>query len=250
VEPRYGRLYSAAVLRPFAEQLVDELGVRAGDVACDLLCDAGTLAVALGVAVGREGRVVLVDDDEALLAAASHDVAASTSAVATGQIRSLPDGSCNRVGSLCTIGFWDGPDPLDETERILNASGVAAFVVWNGADPPAHERALRDAIRDEAGMHSAFLERCLPVGIAAGREHWEAVTLRDVVRFDGMAQYWAAMVRERPVARELAGASEALLGAVRGACERALQTCIAADGTMRIPVAATMIRRRGRTDPA
>ena len=39
-----------------------------------------------------------------------------------------------------------------------------------------------------------------PLGIGAGREHWETVTLRDVVRFDGMAQYWAAMVLERPIA--------------------------------------------------
>ena len=250
MEPRYGRLYSAAVLRPFAEQLVDELGVRSGDVACDLVCDAGTLAIALGTAVGSHGRVVLVDDDEELLAAASNDVAATGCAIATEQIRSIPDGSCNRVGSLCTLGFWDGPDPLDETERILSASGVAAFLVWNGADPPAHERALLDAIRDEAGMHSAFLERCLPAGIAAGREDWETVTLRDVVRFDGMAQYWAAMVLERPVARELAGASTASLDAVRSVCERALQPCIAADGTMRIPVTATMLRCRARTDPA
>ncbi len=166
------------------------------------------------------------------------------------QVRSIPDGSCDRVGSLCTLGFWDGPDPLDETERILNASGVAAFVVWNGADPPAHERALLDAIRDAAGMHSRFLERCLPVDVAAGREHWETEPLRDVVRFDGMAQYWAAMVLERPVARELADASAPLLGAVRDACERALQPWIAADGTMRIPVTATMIRRRAQTDPA
>ncbi len=74
----------------------------------------------------------------------------------------MPDGSCNRVGSVCTLGFWDGPDPLDEAERILGASGVAAFIVWDGAAPPIHERALRDAIRDEAGMHSPFLERCLP----------------------------------------------------------------------------------------
>ncbi len=250
MEPRYGRLYSAAVLRPFAEQLVDELGVRTGDVACDLICDAGTLAVALGAAVGPDGRVVLVDSDEALLAAASRDVVATGSAVATEQMHSVPDGSCDRVGSLCTLGFWDGPNPFDETERILKTPGVAAFVVWNGADPPAHERALLDAIRDEAGMHSRFLERCLPVDVVAGRKHWETETLRDVVRFDGMAQYWAAMVLERPIARELADASASLISGVRKACERALQPWIAADGTMRIPVTATMIRRRAQLDPA
>ncbi len=77
MEPRFGRLYSAAVLRPFAEQLVGELGVRAGEVACDLLCDSGTLALALGTAVGAQGRVVLVDSDEQLLRQQSQDMTAS-----------------------------------------------------------------------------------------------------------------------------------------------------------------------------
>jgi hypothetical protein len=65
-----------------------------------------------------------------------------------------------------------------------------------------------------------------------------------------MAQYWAAMVLERPLATELAAAPPSLLKAVRDTCERALQPWIAADGTMRIPVTATMIRRRPRTGPA
>ena len=247
MEPRFGRLYSAAVLRPFAEQLVDEVGVGARDVACDVLCDAGTLAVALGAAVGMDGRVIVVDTDATLLTAVSRDVAATgcavTTSVAAEWVLAIPDGTCDRAASLCTLGFWEGADPFDEVERILTASGVGAFVVWDGADPPAHEGALVDALR-EAGVRSPFLDRCLPVGVAEGRAHWDRVTLRDVVRFDGMAQYWAAMVVERPVAAELAGASASMLDAVRGACERALRPCIAADGTMRIPVTATMVRHR------
>jgi hypothetical protein len=162
----------------------------------------------------------------------------------------VPSGTCERAGSLCTLGFWEGPNVFDETERILTPSGVAAYVVWDSADPPAHERALVDALRDEAGMHSQFLERCVPAGLAAGRAQWERVALRDVARFDGMAQYWAAMVMERPVAAELAGAPASLVDAVRGSCERALRSCIAADGTMRIPVTATMVRHRAAAMPA
>jgi SAM-dependent methyltransferase len=253
VEPRYGRLYSAAVLRPFAEQLVDELGVHAGGTVCDLLCDAGTLAMALGAAVGSDGRVVLVDTDAALLAGAAQDATATGCAVAESLavegVLAIAGGSCDRVGSLCTLGFWDGVDAFAEAERVLTASGVAAFVVWDGADPPAHERALADAL-SEAGVRSPFLERCLPLGISGGREHWDTATLRDVVRFDGMAQYWAAMVVERPVARELADTPASLLESVRGACERALRSCIAADGSMRIPVTATLIRHRAGTAPS
>jgi hypothetical protein len=253
VEPRFGRLYSAAVLRPFAEQLVDELGVRAGETVCDLMCDAGTLAMAFGAAVGSDGRVVLVDTDAALLAGAAQDVTATGCTVAESlvaeRVLAIADSSCDRAGSLCTLGFRDGVDTFAEAERILTASGVAAFVVWDGADPPAHERALVDAL-SEVGVRSPFLERCLPVGIAEGRADWDTVPLRDVARFDGMAQYWAAMVLERPVARELANTPATLLESVRGACERALRSCIAADGTMRIPVTATLVRHRPRSGPS
>jgi hypothetical protein len=252
VEPRFGRLYSAAVLRPFAEQLVDELAVRAGETACDLLCDAGTFAIALGAAVGPSGRVVLVDSDAALLRAAAGDAAAAGCAVtpvAADQAQAIADASCQSVGALCTLGFWDGTDPLDEAERILTPSGGAAFIVWDGGDPPAHERALVDALREEAGVRSPFLERCLPIGVGAGRDRWDSLTMRDVIRFDGMAQFWNAMVVERPLASELAGVPASLLDAVRGACERALRACIAADGTMRIPVTAMMVRHRAGTNP-
>jgi hypothetical protein len=250
VEPRFGRLYSAAVLRPFAEQLVDEIGVRSGDIACDLLCDAGTLGVAFGFAVGTDGQVVLVDSDADLLATAAHDVAASGCAVATSDVTehaaAVADGSCNCAGSLFTFGFWDGADQLDEVVRILAPGGVVGLLVWDRGNPPPHERVLLDALRTEAGMRSPFLERCLPLGVAERNVFWEAQTLHDVVQFDGIAQYWAAMVLERPVATELARAPATLLDAVRNACERGLSAYIAADGTMRIPVTATMLRyRRG-----
>jgi SAM-dependent methyltransferase len=248
MEPRFGRLYSAAVLRPFAEQLVDEIGVSSGDVACDLLCDAGTLGVAFGAAVGTRGQVVLVDSDADLLATAAHDVAASGCTVTTSDVTdraaTVADRSCDRAGSLFTFGFWDGPDPFDELARIVAPGGVAALLVWDRGDPPPHERVLWDSLRNEAGMHSPFLERCLPVGVAGLSATWETQTLHDVVRFDGIAQYWAAMVVERPVATELAGASATLVDAVRAACERGLSPYIAADGTMRIPVTATMLRHR------
>ncbi len=254
MEPRFGRLYSAAVLRPFAEQLVNELGLRAGETACDLLCDAGTLAVALGGAVGTRGHVLLADTDATLLTAAAQDVATSGCTVATSVVRepalAIADGSCDRVGSLCTLGFVDGIDACGEAERILTTGGVAAFIVWDGADPPTHERVLRDALRDETGMRSAFLDRCLPIGVGEGRSRWETATLRDVVRFDGIAQYWAAMVQERQLAQELEHTPAPLLDAVRGSCERALGSCIGADGTMRIPVTASMIRLRAGNVPS
>jgi SAM-dependent methyltransferase len=220
-EPRFGRLYSATVLRPLAEQLVAELGVRPGETVCDLLCDSGMLGATFAGAVGNTGRVVPVDSDVALPNA----------------------GSCDRVGSLCTLGFWTGASMLEVALRITRPGGVAAVLTWDPDDPPAHERALLDALRDVMGIDSPFLRECLAAPAADESHGWEIGRLHDVVRFDGIAQYWVAMVLERPWLAEVDGASEPTVSALRRACEARLRPCIAADGTMRIPVTATMWRR-------
>jgi hypothetical protein len=97
------------------------------------------------------------------------------------------------------------------------------------------------------GGDSPFLARCLagPDPLEAAR--WEAVTLHDVVRFDGIGNYWTAMVTERPIAEELQSETAATMGRIRAACQRALEPCTARDGTMRIPVRATIWRSAGST---
>ncbi len=244
MEPRYGRLYASAVLRPLAEQVIDALGVERGETACDLMCDGATLGVALGVAVGRQGRVVLVDSDAALLQLASGDVSATGCAVSTltrtGAVVAPHEATADRVASLCTFGFWDGDSLLDLAERVTRRR--AAILTWDAAEPPAHEIALTDALRDIGRMESPFLRRCLALPNGNQSARWEPVVLRDVVQFDGIAAYWAAMVLERPILRELNPLPGDEVAAVRSACQRALQRWTAADGTMRIPVRATLWR--------
>jgi SAM-dependent methyltransferase len=249
VGPRFGRLYSSAVLRPLAEQVVAAIGVRPGDTVCDLLCDSGTLGMALGAAAGARGEVTLVDTDAVTIAAAASEVAGvgcAVTAVVAG-VDGIPviSESCDRVGSLCTAGFWDGGSLFDEAERIVRSPGSAAVVFWDDRRPPAHEVVLSDALRDEAGVDSGFLRRCV-FAVPAAPPRWATAELRDVVRFDGITHYWAAMVVERPVASELAGALAATERAVRAACERGLEPFTAADGTIRIPVMATMLLRESR----
>jgi len=148
------------------------------------------------------------------------------------------------VASLCTLGFWQGVSLVAEAERMTRPDGIAAVLTWDPASPPAHEAALVDALREEAGVHSRFLDQCLQTAGFTERPTWGRSRIRDVVRFDGIAHYWAAMVADRPVAAELAHESDAALRAVRAACERALRPFTAVDGTMRIPVVATLLRRR------
>jgi predicted RNA methylase len=244
VEPRFGRLYAGAVLRPLAEQVAGVLGVRRGETVCDLMCDGGTLGVSLGAAVGAEGHVVLVDIDSELLRDAQRDVATTGCGVSTlvlvDDLSPLPEHACDRVASLCPQGFWEHGSLLDAADHALRPAGSAAMLVWDPAHPPLHEVAIRDALQSVLGMRSPFLTRCLAGVDMQPAPGWMAVTVHDVVRFDGIATYWAAMVTERAVANELSGAPDASLVAVRAACQRALERCTAADGTMRIPVSATL----------
>ena len=246
MEPRFGRLYMRAVLRPLAEQVVDVLGVRPGETACDLICDGATMGSALGAAVGNRGTVVLIDTDPGLLQGAEHDVAETGCTVSTrlaiGAVHPLADSSCDRVASLCTLGFWDG----DMLMRSRSAPPVPPDARQSS---PGMRRALhctksRSSRRCamSGGIRSRFLERCLATTEPAPAAGWERQTLHDVVRFDGIGSYWAAMVVSRPVAAELAEQPEDVLTAMRSACQRALEPCTAADGTMRIPVRATLYR--------
>ena len=251
MKPRFGRLYANAVLRPLAEQVVGVLGVQTGETACDLMCDGGTLGVALGAAVGATGRVVLVDTDAVVLESASRDVARTGCSVLTQVVvgGAMPpvNSSCHRVASLCTFGFWSGDSLLDVAAGMQSAPGHACVLTWDGAHLPLHEVALHDAVRGVLGNNSPFLARCLAGPDPQQAARWEAVTLHDVVRFDGIGTYWTAMVTDRPIAEELRSETAATLGRIRAACQRTLEPCTAADGTMRIPVRATLWRSAGST---
>lgn len=238
--PRYGRLYANAVLRPLAEQVTDALGAARGQTACDLLCDSGTMGIALGAAVGHEGHVMLVDSDAALLPAAGHEVSVTGCAVSTCVADALDGGRYDRVASLCTFGFWDGASLLDVAHGLTRPGGRAAVLTWDSNNLPAHEVALADALRDVAGFQSPFLTRCLAGPDAAQTLGWDPVTLHDVVRFDGINEYWVAMVLERPIAREFEHQPDDAAEAMRVACLRSLRPWTAPDGTMRIPVHAAL----------
>jgi SAM-dependent methyltransferase len=238
---RYGQLYGAAVLRPFAEQLANALDVEPGQTVCDLLCDGGELTRVLALRVAPDGRVFAADVVDAGGCSDSVESGIPRGIVATVELRDgvvpIADRTCAAVGVLFTAGF--AAALRSEAARVCLPGGRALAAVWDPQNPPAHEHVLDAALQTVARYDSEYLRAVLavPAGSAG-----VSVTVGDVVRFDGFAHYWAAMVRERPLMDELSAAlPEVAVREVQDVSRAALGRYAAADGTLRIPVSANLM---------
>jgi ubiquinone/menaquinone biosynthesis C-methylase UbiE len=252
MEPRYGRLYAAAVLRPFAEQLTGLLKLGAGETAADLICDSGVLTAALARAVGERGTVYAIDFDTELVRAAGEDAppgaARVVPVVCDASNVPMSSGLCDAVASLFTLGFGDPAALMSEGRRAARAADRAVFVMWDTNAPPAHEAALDQALREAAAHSSTFLQQV--VAALPQDPSWTARALNDVIRFDGFDHYWSAMVDDRPPVRaELDRLPAAALYAARERCRGALQRYATLDGALRIPVIA-VAQTAGSAPPA
>ena len=243
MRPRFGAALSATVLRPLAEQMLQELDLRPGAVVADLICDGGTLSRVLAHAVAPIGVVVTIDTDLELATLAAEDVMHICRAVprmTDSATVPLDDASCDAVSSLFTAVFADHRFLLADAHRPLRAGGTGAVVVWDTERPPAFASALLDALRGE-GIASPFLERMLaPVAVPRGAS---VRGIRDVCLMQTAMHLWAAML-DGPLAVDLAAIPEAAVEAVRRRYEAALAAYEEPDGTLRIPVHARVLTLR------
>jgi hypothetical protein len=130
--------------------------------------------------------------------------------------------------------------------------------VWSEPDAAPQEGALISALRHAGADVPEALVRAVSLGFPLAADELverasrpghgvDVIRIHDVVRFDGIAHYWAAMATERPVAAAAVGALDpATLERVRAAVEHLLQPYTAADGTLRIPTEAVVLVRGPR----
>jgi len=226
-------------MRALAEQVLDELGVRAGETVCDLMCDGGALTALLSA---QGAHVIAVDTSPGLTAAAAQEAGgrAVEQVCSDGRQLEIAAGACDAVASLLTIGFGDASSLLRESMRVLRQGGRLGVVSWDAEQPPPHLRELRSALGD-AGHESAFLAACLPVldlprGLSVRH-------LDDVARFDGVAQMWSAVVDDTLLGAEVQELPDGVRVHIRQRVDDALSAYAGADGTLRIPVRALLITR-------
>jgi hypothetical protein len=203
---------AASVVRPWAERLVDLLRPSPGERILDLSADDGLLSRRLARAVGPQGAVISVEPGRPWLVPGPIDAATS----------------------LLSLHFAADPGALlAALVGTIHPSRCRVAVLSQLAEGSPHEAAVVEVLGDAA--RPAMLTGP-EIDAMLDRAPLRTERLRDVVRFDGVDQLWAALVTERGIAAELDTRR-------RGALEASLDRWIAADGTLRIAVEAVGLSR-------
>lgn len=229
-------MYDAAVLDPLAEQLTDIAGISAGMRVVDVLAGSGRLTRRLVGCVGPLGRVTAVADIDGAAELRDELRAARVNAeVVDASATELPfaDGSFDAALSVLGItATCGGVAALQEMARV--ARRVIVLAPRRGVLEDALLAALSAGFGDTpAQLLAAWEPPPLPVG-------WAAQAVSDVARFDSATQLLRAVL-------ETCGQSLSQRGAhsVDAALATTLAAYTGADGTVRVPVQATVMYAPG-----
>lgn len=136
VSENYQRLLAPVLFEPWAEVLVERVGVHAGDQVLDVASGTGVVARLAARYAAEAGRVVATDVSGAMLArAAAHPQAGDGAPIeyleASVQALPVPDATFDVV--LCQQGlqfFADRAAAACELLRVLRPGGSVGLAVW------------------------------------------------------------------------------------------------------------------------
>ena len=232
--------------RPWAQHLVDLLGVREGARCLDLPCSGGVLTAAFARAAGGRGRVVAVDTDPGAVTECRRRIATlglSSSAEARQTI--APDDRFDIAGSLLSLPHRDDrADLLRRSWRALNPGGRLAAAVWADASsvPPIRHVAaafaevtgavpgtLRDAT--SLGTDAALRALVAEAGLPAGHDH----RVRDLMRFDGVSDVLTTISAAYDLTADLDSLDGAQIATILDVLTAGLLPYTRADGSVAVP---------------
>jgi SAM-dependent methyltransferase len=182
-QPTFPELYERSLVgplfRPFAEVLLDRIGLVPGDRLLDIACGTGIVARLAKARLGTTGHVVGVDISPQMLAVAQ--AVAPDVEWREGNAGALPlrDGTFDVV--VCQQGlqfFPDKPGAVREIRRALAPGGRLAVATWR----PLEDIPFFHALHRNAEQHlGSFVDARHSLGDeSAVRSLLEAAGLRDV----------------------------------------------------------------------
>ncbi len=232
------RLLVPAVLRPFGEHLAAIVQARPGDICVDIGSEGGVMPALLG----RVARLCIGISDDAEALADTRDELSLLHLAHTALLRAradalpLRDGCAQVVTALFSLPQQPNPAAaLREMLRVLDPHrGRLAVAMWSEAGAVPHLAAAlapgAPTSSAAAGVHAYGPPLAAEhlVEQAGGADRLRVSRIHDVVRFDGLSHWWAA-VADDP-SQPIPPTAEEQLG-----------PHIAADGTMRIPCEAVVL---------
>jgi hypothetical protein len=229
-----GHTLAVAVYRPLAEQLMVMAAPAPGERVLELSSGDGELSRRLGGAASGALPTVVVASD-ARARALGEAIAPLEAVAVVAPPWQLPFDDWEFDLAVSLLGVAGAERAGQALAEVVRVARRVAVVVWT--DGATHENALGAAWR-ELGAPGELPDTMLTAATPPG---WSGTELADVARFDGIVQLWAGLVTERGVA-----VPAAMVTALQERLAENVAAFTAADGTMRIPVRATLLTRDGR----
>jgi ubiquinone/menaquinone biosynthesis C-methylase UbiE len=255
VAETYEAKFVPALFAEWAPHLVNAAGVGPGQTVLDVACGTGIVARTAADVVGKRGRVVGVDVNEAMLAVARRvrpDLEWQQGDVAD---LPFPDGEFD--AALCQMALMFFPDrarALREMRRVVTAGGIVAVLVPGAltvqpAYAPFVAMAARHAGPDAASLLGAYfacgnLPDLAALVDSARLDVVETRTRLGHARFDSIDAFVAAEVKGSPLIERISD------GVYRRICAEAgdvLRPFTRASGAVEIPLACHLVAGRPRS---
>jgi ubiquinone/menaquinone biosynthesis C-methylase UbiE len=147
-----------AILARWTPDFVEVTGAQPGERVLDLACGTGVVTRQLMDRVGRVGRVVGLDSNAGMLAAARAAAAGASIEWIEGNAigMPLPDAAFDAV--VCQQGLQFFPDKLSslrEMRRVLAPGGRLVLSVWRSVEHAPGFRVLQEALARRIGTEKA-----------------------------------------------------------------------------------------------
>ena len=244
---------------PWAEALVAGMKAGSGIRALDVACGPGTVARVLARVIGSRGQVAAIDASPSMIAQAQakNEVSGAPIAYTVGPAVPLPYPDESFSVATCQQGLQFFPDAhaaLAEMRRVLVDGGRLALSVWLPLSECAVFNAFGDALRAaDCGELADLLTIPFPhwtgseLADRARRAGFSSVDVepetRELVFPGGPAQAIQALAGT-PIGPLLAALDPAQQAAVTAKAEEASANLVTADGAVRGPMRAWILRAR------
>lgn len=152
----YEALFVPALFAQWAPKVADAARIQPGQRVLDVACGTGVLAREVRSRTGSHGRVVGIDANAGMIAAAEQFAPGIEWRVGVAESLPSPDESFDAVVSQFGLMFFSDPrQALREMLRVLAPGGRLAVAVWDALDNMPAYAAEVSLLERTAGRHAA-----------------------------------------------------------------------------------------------